>query len=253
MEWLHFRHPVSAWTHLIWMFLAIPATYLLWQRSRGDRAKQVSLLIFGLGAIACFGASAVYHAVQVPAAAGQPLRWFEVSRSQLEWFITGDYIGIHLLIAATCTGVAFSLLPGRWKWTMLSTIWAITVAAIIARLSFDNLPRWLNPVVYLVLGWALAASHPSLVRAVSSGPVRWVWLGGFLYTLGAMCYLTRWPVLWDGVFGAHELLHIFVMAGSLAHFWFILKYVIPFDRSQLRAGNRQTVRFAGNQTAPVSV
>lgn len=250
MEWLHFRHPVSAWTHLIWMFLAIPATCFLWHRSRGDRAKQISLLIFGLGAIACFGASAVYHAVQVRP---EPHRWFEVSQSQLKWFITGDYIGIHLLIASTCTGIAFSLLPGRWKWTMLSTIWAITVVAIIARLAFEDLPRWLNPVVYLVLGWALAASHPSLVRAVSSGPVRWVWLGGLLYTLGAMCYLTRWPVLWDGVFGAHELLHIFVMAGSLAHFWFILKYVVPFDRSQLQAGNRQTVQFAGNQTAPVSV
>lgn len=237
---LHPRDPISTWTHFLWMVLAFPATWLLWQRSWGDRPKQISLLIFGLGAIACFGASALYHAVPV-------LPGYH------EWFIAGDYVGIHLLIAASCTGIAFTLLPGRSKWIMLSAIWAITVVAIGVRLTFDNLPRWLNPVIYLALGWALSSAHPGLVRAVSSGPVRWVWLGGLLYTLGAMCYLTRWPPLWPGVFGAHELLHIFVMGGSLAHFYFMLKYVTPYDRSRPRTGNPQTVEFAGNQTAPVVV
>ena len=48
MSWLNFRDPVSTWTHLIWLVLSVPATWLLWQRSCGDRAKQLSLLTFGL-------------------------------------------------------------------------------------------------------------------------------------------------------------------------------------------------------------
>lgn len=233
MDWLHFRDPVSTWTHLIWMILAFPATMLLWQRSRGDRPKQLSLLVFGLGAIACFGASALYHAVNLP-------------YEQLKWFIAGDYIGIHLLIAASTTGIGYTLLPQRTRCILLSAIWAVTALAIVARLTLDNLPRWLNPVIYLVLGWGLASAHPGLVRAVSARPVRIVWLGGLLYTIGALFYLTRWPVIWPDVFGSHELLHLFVMGGSLAHFWFMLKYVVPFDRARLEAQNLRIVAVAGN-------
>jgi hemolysin III len=36
------------------------------------------------------------------------------------------------------------------------------------------------------------------------------------------------PTLWPEVFGAHELFHLFVIAGSLAHYWFILTIVVPF-------------------------
>ena len=46
-----------------------------------------------------------------------------------------------------------------------------------------------------------------------------------------MLNLLHWPALWPGVFEAHELFHLFVMAGSLSHFWFILTSVATFDRA----------------------
>jgi hemolysin III len=42
--------------------------------------------------------------------------------------------------------------------------------------------------------------------------------------------LLRWPALWPGIFGFHELFHLFVLMGSLAHYLFILKVVVPFVR-----------------------
>ena len=55
-------------------------------------------------------------------------------------------------------------------------------------------------------------------------------VGGLAYSVGAVLNLFRWPALWTGVFGTHELFHLFVLAGSLAHYWFMLKVIVPFVR-----------------------
>ena len=53
--------------------------------------------------------------------------------------------------------------------------------------------------------------------------------GGLLYSLGAVFNLLHAPVLWPGVFQSHELFHVFVVAGSLAHFYFMLSVVGPSE------------------------
>ena len=53
--------------------------------------------------------------------------------------------------------------------------------------------------------------------------------GGVLYSLGAVLNLLNEPVLWPGVFQAHELFHLFVVAASMCHFYFMLTVVIPSD------------------------
>src|SRR5262245_8290013 len=97
MDWVSFRDPVSAWTHLLWLVLAVPGTWLLWHRSWGDRPKQISLLIFGLGLIACFGGSTLYHSIHA-------------SEERVRFFEKLDCTGIYLLIAGTYTPIAFNLL-----------------------------------------------------------------------------------------------------------------------------------------------
>ncbi len=222
MDWLSLREPVNAWTHLIWMVLAIPGTIYLGWASRADRPKQISLLIFGLGAIICFGSSGVYHAVQVP-------------REEQLPFLRMDHIGIYVLIAASCTGIAFSLLRRRWRNGLLTFVWLAAAIGIVGRLVFSALPPLLNPTIYLIMGWALASSYPHLVRAVGAGPVRLIWIGGLFYTLGALIYMAGWPNPWPDVVGSHALLHICDMAGSLVHFWFIVKYVVPYPRIAVEA------------------
>src|SRR6516165_9206880 len=57
MDWFYCREPVSAWTHGAWALLAVPASWLLWRRTRGDRGKRVGILVFGFSLIFCFAAS----------------------------------------------------------------------------------------------------------------------------------------------------------------------------------------------------
>jgi hemolysin III len=54
-----------------------------------------------------------------------------------------------------------------------------------------------------------------------------MWLGAACYTAGAVCELTQWPVIIPGWIQAHEVLHMFDTAGSIAFFVFIVRFVIP--------------------------
>ena len=58
--------------------------------------------------------------------------------------------------------------------------------------------------------------------------LRLVVAGGVFYSVGAVLNLLHRPALWPGVFSTHELFHLFVIAGSLAHYWFLLTVVVPF-------------------------
>ena len=219
MDWLHFREPVSAWTHGIWFLLAFPATLLLWKAGRGDRIKQLSLLVFGLSLITCFGGSLLYHALRLPP---------KIIES---WFAKADSIGIYLLIAGSTTPVAVVVLQGAWRTITLTWIWLMAAGGSVLRFSAINVPPAVSTSLYLAMGWGIILSYFQLKQNLSPRALGLAVLGGLLYSVGALFNLLHWPVLQPGVFAAHELLHLFVMAGSLVHFWFMLKVVAPMERS----------------------
>src|SRR4051794_34530731 len=107
-----FREPASAWTHAIGFLLAIPATVILWRESGGDGvARRISALIYGLSLMLCYGASTLYHGIQVPA-------------DRLGPFVRLDSVGIFALIAGSYTPLAWTLMRGPWRIWTLSTVWA---------------------------------------------------------------------------------------------------------------------------------
>jgi hemolysin III len=53
----------------------------------------------------------------------------------------------------------------------------------------------------------------------------WLLGGGVAYTIGTIIFAADWPHLIPGKFSAHDLWHIFVLAGSICHFILILCFV----------------------------
>jgi hemolysin III len=218
MEWLHVREPISAWTHFAWLVLAFPATWVLWRRSGGDWLKRVAMLVFGLGLVACYGGSWLFHSV--------PARLADL-------FNTVDHIGIHLLIAGTVTAVGLVILRGWMRAGLVAGIWVMAAAGISMRLS-------LHPSIgtvtgfYVVMGWVSCSTYFEMVRQLSPAKVRLVLIGGVLYTIGAAIHgMEDWLVIVPGVFGAHEIFHLFVMAGSAAHYLFMARAVVPYQRRKV--------------------
>ena len=217
MSFLDFREPVSAWTHCAWMLLALPGTLFLWRLSRGDRLKQLSLLIFGISLICCYGGSTLYHSVRLP-------------QTDIALCETLDQIGIYILIAGSYTPVAFTMLQGRWKWGSLTLVWLLAGVGIVLRSVCWDIPPWLYTGLYLAMGWGAVVCYFHLARAISHRALLPLVVGGIFYSVGALMNLVKWPVLWPNVVGAHELFHMLVMAGSLTHFGFMVQWVAPFDR-----------------------
>lgn len=217
MDWINFREPVSAWTHFLWMLLALPGTWVLVRLCRGDRVKQFAMLVFGLGLVSCYGGSWLYHAVRLPAAG--------IHRCN-----TLDHIGIYCLIAGSATPIALVVLRGWWRRGLLGAIWLMALAGIVLCLTAD-LPLGPRTAFYLAMGWVGCLTYFELARHLSHAKLRPIWLGGLAYSIGAVINLVGWPVLAPGVFGAHELFHLFVMAGSLFHYYFMLAVVVPFERA----------------------
>jgi hemolysin III len=215
MDFLNFREPFNAWSHAVWLCLSIPATFLLWRRSGGDRAKRLSLVVFGLSLAACYLGSTLYHGVRV-------------GRDRIDLFDRLDHVGIHILIAGSYTPVAWNLMRGRWRWGTLAAVWASTAVGAGLYLADFRPPLPLATCEYLTLGWGALFCYFEIARELTHRPLRPLVVGGLFYSVGALINVLHWPAIWPGVVGPHGFFHLWVMAGSVAHFWFMLTVVAPF-------------------------
>lgn len=212
MDPIVLREPVSALSHAAGFALAVPGTVLLWRAGRpADRRYAVP---FGIGLVVCYAASAHYHA-----AGG--------SAEQIDFHRRLDHVGIHLLIAGTYTPLAGLLLADRWRRGTLTMAWLAAGVGSAVLLLHGVLPPWLSTILYLTLGWGAYFAYREMTRRHPGRDFRPVVTGGVLYSVGALINLAGWPSPWPGWLGSHELLHLFVMAGSLAHYRFVLELVAP--------------------------
>jgi hemolysin III len=212
------RQPVSALTHLLWSIWGIYATAILWRLSRGDRLRQFAVGCFGFSLVLLYAASGIYHAV--PASAPQTIAWLRRIDQSL----------IYVLIAGTYTPVFAVLLTGRLRLTLLAMTWGLAAVGIACNWLLPQPPYAVTVGFYLAIGWLGLVPIVPLVRAVGVRGMAVGIVGGLFYTLGAICDAIRWPVLYPGVVGSHEVFHVLDMGGTLTHVWFMLRYVVPFRR-----------------------
>jgi hemolysin III len=212
-----FRNPVSAGTHLLWCILGVYVTALLWRLSRGDRLRQLSTGAFGLSMVLLYGASGAYHAVP---------RWEPL----LPYLQKLDHSAIYVLIAGTYTPVFAVLLSGRLRLGLLALVWGLAGAGILAKWLLPWPPYGLTVSLYVVMGWIGLLPIVPLIRTVGVQAMVWGLLGGVLYTFGGVCDAVKWPTLLPGVIGSHEVLHLADMGGTLIHVFFVVRYVLPFQR-----------------------
>jgi hemolysin III len=215
------RDRFSAWSHAVAALAALPATVLLWRRGRGNQGRQVNLLVYGLSMFFCYTASSLYHGV-----CGTP--------RLIAIFNRFDHIGIYLFIAGSFTGIGANMLHGRLKSFTLLLAWAWAAAGSIVQLVGAPLPPHLATGLYLAMGWGLALVYGELARTHSHEELRPLVLGGVLYSIGAAINLLGGPVLRAGFVGAHELFHLFVVAGSVSHFVFVLRVVLVASPAEVR-------------------
>ena len=206
------REPVNGLTHLGAALLALPGVALLLFLSQGDLAKQLTLLLYGLGLVLMFSSSATYHLVQ-----STPRIMLRLRKV--------DHSAIYLMIAGTYTPICYHYLSGAWRWGLLATIWVLAIAGIGIKLFVIKAPRWVTAGIYLIMGWLAIIAIQEILQQMPPAAIGWLLAGGIFFTLGAIIYITKWPNLLPKVFGFHEIWHIFVILGGLSHFIMIAAYI----------------------------
>ncbi len=122
------------------------------------------------------------------------------------------------MIAGTFTPVATLALPAESTKTLLITIWAVAAFGTIQSLFFVNLPKFVNAIFYLVMGYLILPYLSDLTGKIGLTLTWTLIAGGLLYTVGAICYALKRPVLNPQVFSYHEVFHLFVNLGAALHF-----------------------------------
>ena len=199
------REPVNSLTHWAGAILALAGLVALLIVGWGTPVKEISLSIYGASLIFLFSASATYHMVRV-------------KDKSLEIFRKVDHAAIYCLIAGTYTPFCLNAFTGFWKWGMLSIIWSLALIGIVLKIFIIRAPRWLNAGIYVAMGWLCVGASGQLLAALPAWVLIWLIAGGVIYTLGAVVYSTKMFNFVPGIFGFHEVWHIFVLLAAIAHF-----------------------------------
>lgn len=209
------REPVSGFTHMAGALLSVAGLVVLvcFAAINATAWHVVAFSIFGASLVLLYTASTLYHLLPVSAHGTAILRRI-------------DHMMIYILIAGTYTPVCLIPLRGAWGWSLLSGVWAIAIVGIILKGFWMNAPRWLSTLFYMGMGWLVVIAFWPLINSIPLGAVWYLVTGGLMYTVGAVIYATKWPRIASKLFGFHEIFHLFVMAGSLCHFWFMLRYIL---------------------------
>ena len=194
-------------THLVGAVLALAGAVVLvvLAAREGDPWKVVGVSIYGLTLVLLYGSSVLYHSLR--GRAKNVLRLL-------------DHQSIYLLIAGSYTPFCLIPLRGPWGWALLGTVWGLAVLGGLQDLRPRSEARILSVVIYVVMGWMVLVATVPLFDALGPAGFAWVAAGGVLYTGGIVFY-----ALDTRVRHAHGIWHLFVMAGSAAHYVAILGLV----------------------------
>ena len=196
-------------THGVGVVLAIGGLGVLtaFASVYGNAWHIVGCSVFGTTLILLYAASAFYHGIQLPRAK-------TVLRSL-------DHAAIFLLIAGTYTPFTLVNLRGPWGWSLFGVIWGLAVLGIVFEVTV--LRRWkaVSLALYVAMGWAVVVAVKPVLAAIAPGGLLLLLLGGVAYTAGIGFYV------WRRLPYHHAIWHVFVLVGSILHFFAVLFYVIP--------------------------
>lgn len=196
-------------THGIGMLLSIGGLVVLVEYASlyGNAWHITACSIFGATLVLNYTASTLYHSIPFPGAK----RVLNVI----------DHSAIYLLIAGTYTPFTLVNLRGPWGWALFGIVWGIAILGIVFKTTMFGRIEGISTALYLAMGWVIVVAAKPLLGAVATGGLILLLLGGLAYSVGVIFYV------WRKIPYNHAIWHLFVLAGSLCHFFAILYYVIP--------------------------
>ena len=172
---------------------------------QGDAAFIAGVSVFAATVIILYLASTIYHTLH----AGKAKRVFRVL----------DHSSIYLLIAGTYTPFTLGVLHGAWGWTLFGIVWGLAAVGVLLK-AFGKAS---NPIfstgLYLLMGWVVVIAIKPLLWLMPTAGLLWLLAGGLSYSGGVVFF-----ALDSRLRHGHFVWHLFVLAGTVCHYFAVLGY-----------------------------
>jgi len=215
---------INGATHLAASMLSLLGTALLVSESsrRGEPWKIVGFSIYGASLLFLFAASTLHHSIRGSKKIELRLRIL-------------DYIAIYPLIAGTLTPICLVFFNNTSVgWTFFAVIWSLAIAGITLTIcAFEKMPKWLSMTLYISQGWLAAFMTFWLYSVIDIVGLILMVVGGIFYFIGGWVYSTEYPNPYPGIFGFHEIWHLFVMVAAACHWCMMYFYVLPWTPEEV--------------------
>ncbi|KQC12896.1 MAG: hypothetical protein APR63_09985 [Desulfuromonas sp. SDB] len=198
----------SSISHGIGAVLSVAALVILvvLAAQRGDPWKIVSFSVYGSALILLYLASTFYHSL--------------TNKIAKNVFFIFDHVFIYVLIAGTYTPITLISMRGTWGWVLFGLIWGMAVLGILFKIFLLGKLKILSVVFYIAMGWLVIIALRPMLEMIPTKMTILLFIGGILYTLGIIFYA------WKKMPYNHFIWHLFVLTGSLTHFFGFLFFVI---------------------------
>lgn len=199
----------NAITHGIGTVLSIAALVLLvvFASLKGTAWHVVSFSIYGTTMLLLYLNSTLVHSLREGKA-----------KDLFEFF---DHSSIYLFIAGTYTPFLLVAIRGPLGWSLFGIVWGVALFGVAFKAFFVKKFLFMSTIFYIAMGWLIVIAWNPLSAAVAGGGMALLMTGGILYTLGTIFYV------WRGFPFHHAVWHVFVLAGSVTHFFAVLIYLLP--------------------------
>jgi hemolysin III len=196
-------------THGLGLALSIAGLTVLvtFAALRGDAWTVTGCAVFGASLVLLYAASTLYHSLR-------SRYWRRVLR-------VFDHAAIFLLIAGTYTPFTLVNLRGPWGWSMFGVVWGLAAAGIMLKLFFTGRFPVVSTLIYLFMGWLVLVALKPMFGTLPLSGLALLFAGGAAYSAGVAFYL------WRRLPYHHALWHLFVLTGSVFHFFAVFCSVVP--------------------------
>lgn len=198
---------VNAITHGFGAAFSVAALVLLivFAVIKGDSEHVVSFTIYGSMMLLLYSASTLVHSFPE----GRAKRVFEIM----------DHACIYLFIAGTYTPILLHVVQGTLGWTMFIIVWGLAICGVVFKLFYTSRFLYTSTLVYLMMGWMIVIAWGPIKANLAPAGLHLLMAGGLLYTVGTLFYV------WRSFKHHHAVWHLFVLGGSVLHFFLIMLYV----------------------------
>ncbi|MCF7925172.1 MAG: hemolysin III family protein [Candidatus Izimaplasma sp.] len=187
-------------SHGVGLLLAISALVLMLV-SVETSIELFAALVYGITLIVLYLSSTLFHAFP------------DKMRRTNSVFQRLDHSSIFLLISGTYTPFLLLVVRTFEGYLLLGVLWGLTILAITLKSIWVNRYHAVFVILYIVMGWSVLWVVSDVIQLLESG-LFLLFLGGISYTFGVVFYVSRFKY-------HHFIWHIFVLLGSVSHFFAI--------------------------------